>query len=325
MKRKILVIGGTMFAGRLLVEKLCNDNRYDTTLFNRGKTNTNLFPNLSKFHGNRETDDLSQICNQNWDVVVDFCGYYPVTFHNLLNKLSNKVGRYIFISTLSVFPFNNNDKALISENDPTLNCSDEQKISILPDAYGEKKAEMERILLSHPELDPIILRPSFIYGRYDWTDRFYYWIFRAYINKTVLLPPTDVLSLTYVDDLVKGLLNAIEVKEHSKCYNAVSHRQITLNQILKTSAELLNKDISIININEDFLQKNDVNQSSFPLAIPFALDAEGEKWFNDLNVIPTAFNETIEETIKYAKSLNWPEPKTGLTLSKEIELIKLNV
>ena len=163
-----------MFVGRALVEKLRLMPEYELTLFNRGKSNADLFADVNQLHGNRETDDILQVCKQHWDCVIDFSGYYPVTFEKLLNDLKGKVGRYIFISTISVYDLANFADRPISEVDEILGCTEEQKISKLPDAYGEKKAEMERILHEQDWLDKIILRPSFIYGKYDWTERFYY-------------------------------------------------------------------------------------------------------------------------------------------------------
>ena len=172
--KKILVLGGTMFVGRALVEKLRLMPEYEITLFNRGKSNADLFADVNQLHGNRETDDILQVCKQHWDCVIDFSGYYPVTFEKLLNDLKGKVGRYIFISTISVYDLAKFADRPITEADEIHGCTEEQKISKLPDAYGEKKAEMERILHAQDWLDKIILRPSFIYGKYDWTERFYY-------------------------------------------------------------------------------------------------------------------------------------------------------
>jgi 2'-hydroxyisoflavone reductase len=245
MQKKILILGGTMFAGRALVERLMNDNRYVLTLFNRGKSNSGIFPSVTQMHGNRETDDILQVCDQHWDIVIDFSGYYPKTFSQLLDRMSDKVGRYIFISTISVFPFGEGDVQHIGEDDATLSCAEEQMISPLPDAYGEKKAEMERILLTHPELDPLILRPSFIYGRYDWTDRFYYWLYRAKQQQKYLLPEPKLLSLTYVEDLVNGILSAIEVKQHLPFYNAITHTNVRLDKVMEFVATHQNRTIEL--------------------------------------------------------------------------------
>lgn len=321
MKKRILILGGTMFAGRALVERLMNDDRYVLTLFNRGKSNSGIFPSVTQMHGNRETDDILQVCDQHWDVVIDFSGYYPKTFSQLLNRLSGKVGRYIFISTISVFPFGDGDVQHIGEEDVTLSCAEEQMISPLPDAYGEKKAEMERILLTHPELDPLILRPSFIYGRYDWTDRFYYWLYRAKQQQKMLLPEPKLLSLTYVEDLVNGILSAIEVKKHLPFYNAITHTNVRINKVLEFIAKHQNTTIETIHFTEAMFEEYTFEGNEFPLTLPFDLHVEGIRWLNDLGLSPTPFNDTLLESMQYFDRMHWPQPKTGLTLEREAEIL----
>ena len=314
MQKKILVFGGTMFTGRALVERLMNDNRYALTLFNRGKSNSGIFPRVTQLHGNRETDDILQVCDRHWDVVIDFSGYYPKTFAQLLDRLSGKVGRYIFISTISVFPFSEGDVQTIEEDDVTLICSTEQMTSPLPDAYGEKKAEMERILLSHPELDPLILRPSFIYGRYDWTDRFYYWLYCAKHQQKMLLPEPKLLSLTYVEDLVNGILSAIEVDQHMPYYNAITHTNVRLNMVTEFVAKHQKKAVQIVPFAEAMFEEYKFEGNEFPLALPFDLKVEGKRWCHDLNVSTTHFEHVLLQCINYYEHLSWPEPKCGLDM-----------
>jgi len=321
MQKRILILGGTMFAGRALVERLMNDDRYVLTLFNRGKSNSGIFPSVTQMHGNRETDDILQVCDQHWDVVIDFSGYYPKTFAQLLDRLSGKVGRYIFISTISVFPFGEGDAQHIGEEDATLSCAEEQMISPLPDAYGEKKAEMERILLSHPELDPLILRPSFIYGRYDWTDRFYYWLYRARHQQKMLLPEPKLLSLTYVEDLVNAILSAIEVKKHLPFYNAITHTNVRLNRVMEFVATHQNRTIETIPFTEAMFEEYTFEGNEFPLALPFDLQVEGVRWLKDLGLSPTPLNDTLLQSMQYFDRMHWPQPKTGLTLAREAEIL----
>jgi 2'-hydroxyisoflavone reductase len=322
MKKSILILGGTMFAGRLLVEKLIAANLYQVTLFNRGKSNHQLFPDIQQIHGNRESDAIQQIFEQHWDVIIDFSGYYPVTFQKLIQNLRGKVGRYIFISTISVFPMGEKEEQVINENSPTLECTEEQMNSTLPDAYGEKKAEMERILLAEKELDSIIFRPSFIYGKYDFTDRFYYWLYRAKHAQKIILPETKSLSLTYVEDLANAILNAIEISVHKKYYNAISQTNTSIEANLKTTAALLDKQIDILSADEIFLKKHELDYYNFPLCLPFNLDIEGTQWLQDFSVKPKDFKQTILECIAYYESNHWPSPKTGISLESENAIIE---
>lgn len=320
MKKQILILGGTMFVGRMVVEKLRTLPDYEITLFNRGKSNAGLFDEIKQLHGNRETDDILQVCNQHWDCVIDFSGYYPVTFEKLLHDLYGKVGRYIFISTISVYELEKFEGRPITENDEIHYCSEEQKTSKLPDAYGEKKAEMERVLLRQTGLDKIILRPSFIYGRYDWTERFYYWLYRAKFLDKVLIPANFNLVLTYADDLATAIVNAIEVKEHKTIYNAISEGGVPVTQVVNDTAALLNRKVEFVEAKEDLTDQGQVHQSSFPLYVPFPFSIEGHQWLKDFNVTPTGFENSLKQTIAYHDSLNWAEPKAGMPIDKEKEI-----
>jgi len=316
-RKKILVLGGTMFVGRALVEKLLLIPEYEITLFNRGKSNAGLFPDVKQFHGNRESDDVLQVCNQHWDVVIDFSGYYPVTFEKLLSTFKGKVGRYIFISTISVYDLSRFANRAITETDEILGCTEEQKISKLPGAYGEKKAEMERILQAQDWLDKIILRPSFIYGKYDWTERFYYWLYRAKFSGQILMPEDFLLSLTYADDLVNGILAAIEVKEHQTVYNTVSQTGVSLQRVVTIAASLLNRTVELVDATKILEREDDFDGSAFPLFVPLDFTIAGNNWLNDFSVTPVPINAAIQATIQYHDTLGWTNPKVGLSIEKE--------
>lgn len=321
MKKKVLVLGGTMFVGRALVEKLITMPQYDITLFNRGKSNSGLFNGVKQLHGNRETDDILQICNESWDCIIDFSGYYPTTFEKLLNDLKGKVKRYIFISTISVYELDKFENATITESDPIHACTEEQKNSKLPDAYGEKKAEMERILLKEDGLDKIILRPSFIYGKYDWTERFYYWLYRAKFFDKMLMPGDFNVALTYAGDLVSAILNAIETTQHKTVYNTVSQNKTNLRQVVQVASGLLHKNPQLVEPAEDLLQDQGLHASPFPLFVPFNFLIEGNAWLSDFAVQPTSFEKSIEETIHYHDSLGWQVPKAGLSVEREKQIL----
>ncbi len=187
--KKILILGGTGFVGRILTENLLKQNIFPV-LFNRGKRSPGIFPELRHITGDRlNKDDIKQIAGESWDTVIDFSCMFPVNLDEITDMLLGNVGRYIFISTASVYPMDDPKfwKEPVKETANTLPCTPEEKIDpeILP-TYGQKKAECERILLAKEGLDPVIFRPGLIYGRYDYTDRFYYWLYRVYNNSFLL-------------------------------------------------------------------------------------------------------------------------------------------
>ena len=149
--KKILILGGTGFVGRILTENLIKLDILPV-LFNRGKRSPGIFPELNHITGDRLIpDDIKQIAGETWDTVIDFSCMYPVNLDEITEMLKGKVGRYIFISTASVYPMSDPEfwKEPVKEDAQTLPCTPEQKVD--PDVgatYGEKKAECERILLN---------------------------------------------------------------------------------------------------------------------------------------------------------------------------------
>jgi 2'-hydroxyisoflavone reductase len=323
--KKILILGGTVFVGRSLTERLVALGKYDVTLFNRGKSNKGLFEDVNQIHGDRETADIEKIYNRHWDCIIDFSGYYPVTFEKLLHAIKGNVGRYIFISTVSVFDVAKHTGQLITEQFATQACSDAQKVSRLMDAYGEKKAEMERLLLQQQGLDKIIFRPSFIYGKFDYTERFYYWLYRVEKCARFLLPEDGTpkkLSLTNADDLTEALLLAIETGKHSTVYNAISTPSISIKELLGVAAQAYGKTPEIITVNSKQLEKIAVPVSQFPLMMPVDFTAGDTLWKSDFPFVRTDLASTLLEMRDYKAASGLPKPVVGLDVAKEQELIE---
>jgi 2'-hydroxyisoflavone reductase len=327
--KKILILGGTGFVGRILTENLVFSG-IKPVLFNRGKRNPGLFPYLRHIKGNRLTEDINRIAGENWDVVVDFSCMFPDNLEEILNILKGKVGRYIFISTLSVYPMDDPEfwKDPVNEVAATLGCTPEQRKD--PDVnstYGQKKAECERILLGRNDIDSIIFRPGLIYGRYDYTDRFYYWLYRAKAVSKILMPEEgkERFTATHSEDFAKLIESAISVDKHNKLYNAVTHSPVTLKHYVDEAANLLGTKPDFINAGMDFIESEKlVPWGDLPAWIgSMELCADNSKALRDFPVNFLSFDSSLKSCIDYYSSLNWPVPKTGISLEKEKELVQI--
>ncbi|MGB1037811.1 MAG: NAD-dependent epimerase/dehydratase family protein [Bacteroidia bacterium] len=199
---KVLILGGTNFIGRNLVEALLAIDCYDLTLFNRGVTNPELFPNIKKIIGNRNTSDLDLVLQNNWDYIIDLSCYFPDAL-SYIGQINTTLKRYIFISTCSVYDNEENKSVLRNESSPILSCNESQRIDTSVTTYGNRKAECERIV-QKSGLTFTIFRPALVYGRYDTSDRFYYWLYNIQKENSLLIPNggVNLFSVTYVDDLV---------------------------------------------------------------------------------------------------------------------------
>src|SRR5215207_2022610 len=137
---RILIIGGTRFLGRHLVDAALA-RRHEVTLFNRGKTNPDLFPQLETILGDREKD-VDKLKGRIWDTVIDVAGYIPRIVRLSAESLENRVSRYVFISSVSVY--GDFKKAGIDETYPVGKIEDETIEEITGETYGPLKALCEQ-------------------------------------------------------------------------------------------------------------------------------------------------------------------------------------
>lgn len=98
---KLLVLGGTSFLGRHLVDSALA-RWHSVTVFNRGRTNPGLWPQVEELHGDRD-GDLAALAGRSWDAVVDTSGYVPRVVRASTELLVDAVPHYTFVSTVSVY------------------------------------------------------------------------------------------------------------------------------------------------------------------------------------------------------------------------------
>ena len=133
---RILVVGGTRFVGKHLVEQALARG-HEVTLFHRGHTGMDLFPDLEHRFGDRNTD-LSALADGEWDATIDTCAYVPRQVHDLADVLRGRGGHHLLVSSVSVYatpegPGIDEDAALIELDDPTTE-------EVTGETYGGLKA-----------------------------------------------------------------------------------------------------------------------------------------------------------------------------------------
>ncbi len=324
--KTILILGGTQFIGRNLIEKLQATRKYELTLFNRQQTNTHLFSDIQKIKGDRETADVEQLSHQQWDYVIDLSCYLPATLSSVIEQLKTAPKKYIFISTCSVYDNSNNKHRLRDETADIHSCTEEQSKEPTLKYYGNKKAECERIL-SASGFNHAILRPALVVGPYDHTDRFYYWSHQVKENNLLLMPDNgeSEFSVTYVNDLVDAIITLLEQETPSKVFNIISYQQLSIKKIVDTACAILDKQPDRINASPAFLKEQEIKQW---LDMPIWIDGNFFTYSNDrmrseIGISPTAFEDCVKNTIDYYQKLKWPIPTYGITEKKRQELIEL--
>lgn len=221
--KKILFLGGTNFIGPHQVEFALRRG-HEVTLFNRGRTNTHLFPEVEKLVGDRQ-DDLSALEGRRWDVVVDNSAINPAWVERSARLLKDTCERYVFVSTRSVY--SDTSRVPMSSAAPVWT---HESAGVKPGAdrlpYGLSKALAERVVQEEFGAErTLVFRPGLIIGPGDPTDRFTYWPVRIHRGGEVLAPGdgADPVQIIDVRDFAEWLVAMVEADE-SGVYNVVGPR-----------------------------------------------------------------------------------------------------
>ncbi|HKH88258.1 MAG TPA: hypothetical protein VKA05_05520, partial [Acidimicrobiales bacterium] len=204
---RLLVIGGTHFVGRAYVEQAV-ERGHDVTVFHRGADEPVGFPAVEHLHGDRLTG-LAVLGGRDWDSALDTCAYFPRAVGLLGEALSERVGHYAFVSTLSVLP----DPLPVgaTEATPTHGPPYPESEEVTADTYGPLKVACELAVgAGFPRA--LVIRPGYIVGPHDPTGRFTSFVRRAARGGEMLAPgpPEAPVQVVDVRDLASFMLDRVE-------------------------------------------------------------------------------------------------------------------
>lgn len=262
---KILILGGTRFLGRAIVDATLGAG-HTLTLFNRGQSGPELFPGVEALRGDRTTD-LSALAGRTWDAVVDPSGYFPRVVGASADVLRDHVGQYIFISSISVYA----RPSASSEEDPIGTTEDPTVETITGETYGPLKALCEQAAAARFPGRTLIVRPGLIVGPNDPTDRFSYWPWRIAQGGEVLGPGRPERGIQVIDarDLAAWTLRMIETGA-TGVFNATSPAgAFSLGELLETSRRVSGSDARVTWAEEGWLLGQGVAAwSDMPVWVP---------------------------------------------------------
>lgn len=317
----ILVIGGTRFLGRHIVEAaLAAGHRL--TLFNRGQTNPELFPEAEKLRGDR-TSDLSALQGRHWDAAIDICGYVPRVVRASAEALAGAVDHYTFISSISVYA--DFKQTGIDESTPTGVLKDPTTEEITDETYGPLKALCEQTVEQALPGRALIIRPGYIVGPDDPTDRFTYWPHRVALGGEMLAPGDPESPVQFIDvrDLAEWIVRLVSDKT-TGCYNATGpDYRLELGRLLAECKQLTNSDAHFIWADEAFLEEHKVDLPIWTPASEIGIGAVNCQNAIDAGLIFRPLSETIRATLAF--DISRPADYTlraGLAKEREAELLK---
>ena len=324
----ILLLGGTQFVGRHIV-RTAIDRKHNVTLFNRGLTNPNLFPDVEKLVGDRD-GDLAPLRGSSWDGVIDTCGYVPRIVRKSVRALSNHTGLYAFISSISVFA--SFEKEGLSESDPVGSLDDEVVEEITGDTYGPLKALCEAAIQEEIPGKALIIRPGLIVGPHDPTDRFTYWVRRCAFGGDVLAPAPPEQNVQFIDarDLASWTLDMIEAGKTGIFNTTGPENPLTLGDLLQTCADFSREEARLTWVDGSFLLDASIApRSQMPLWLPgpenaglMAVDCTRAK---NAGLRFRPLKTTINDTLSWDRGRDPSTPlQVGLAPSREAELLELH-
>lgn len=320
----ILILGGTIFLGKHLVNEALKRG-HNVTLFNRGKHNPELFPDVEKIHGDRMTD-ISMLAGKKFDTVIDTCGYFPRAVRTSAGFLKENVPHYVFISSISVY--SDLSKRGVDESGECGIIEDETIEQVTGESYGPLKRLCEKAAEEIYGDAALNIRPGLIVGEDDPSDRFTYWPARVKHGGRTAVPADTGFAVQFIDvkDLSSFTLDLAE-RGVGGIFNATGpEREFTMKELLAKCEMATGTRPEYVPMPEEILLKNNVAPyTELPLWVP--ADWQGTNCVSIEKALKAglrtrAVEETIGDALRYFESRG-DALRSGLKKEREDELIKL--
>jgi 2'-hydroxyisoflavone reductase len=260
---KLLVIGGTRFVGRAFVE-LAVEHGHEVAVFHRSVSEPDDFPRVEHLHGDRD-GQLDLVGGRSWDAVLDTCAYVPRVVREAAAVLRDAAGHYTLVSTLSVHP--DDMPAGSTERAAVYAAPFPQTEVITAQTYGPLKVACEQAATAAFGDRCLIIRPGYIVGPHDPTDRFTFYLRRAAGGGEMAAPgpPDALMQVVDVRDLAAFMLGRIEAAD-SDVYGVVGPGEpIVMRDVLGTARDVAAASTTFTWLSEEFLKAaGDQAQEWFP-------------------------------------------------------------
>lgn len=326
---RVLILGGTGFIGPHFVDVL-HAAGHKLTLLNRGRRSAQLPGEIESLVGDRN-GQMDAIKNRDWDVVIDNSGYTLKQVKLSTDILRERVQHYIFVSSISAYanltpPGIDEDYQLATLDDPSVE-------EITDTTYGGLKAVCEQTVEQAFGRRCAIIRPTYIVGPGDPTDRFTYWPVRAAQGGEMLAPgePSDPIQFIDVRDLAEFMRGCVE-RQVSGRYNACNPPgAVTMGELLDMSKQLSGAKTRFTWAPAEFLEKHDALASGeVPIWSPPTGEFAGAALVSSARAVAQGLRfRSLETTVR--DTLDWHATRpaaqrgklrAGFTAAREAELLK---
>lgn len=332
---RILILGGTGFTGPFQVEYALARG-HKVTLFNRGKRPSPEWPGeVEQLHGDRNTGDLASLEGREWDVCIDNPTSLPFWVRDAGKVLKGKVGHYLFISTISVYADGSNagiaeDAALAAYKGKDAMAETQETLRAdIQNLYGALKALSEAEARKQFGDKVTIVRPGYIVGPRDETDRFTYWPHRIAQGGEVLVPGDGLDPVQIIDgrDLGEWMIRLAEAGT-TGTFNAVGpDYTLTTDAMLHGCHAVTGGPLTLTHVPAAFVEEHEV---ALPIWVPRAgSEYSGYGQVSNARAIDAGLTfrplaTTVADLLAWFRSLpaeRQAKLNAGITREKETELL----
>lgn len=332
----ILILGGTGFTGPFQVEYALKRG-HKVTLFNRGKRPSPEWPAaVEQLHGDRNTGDLAALKGRKWDVCIDNPTSLPFWVRDAGQVLKGNVGHYLFISTISVYA--DGSKPGINENSPLAQYKGKEAMAEtqqtlradIENLYGPLKALSEAEAHKQFGKNVTIVRPGYIVGPRDETDRFTYWPHRVAQGGEILVPGDGHDPIQIIDgrDLGEWMIRLAEAGTTGTFNACGPDYPLSMDAMLYGCQAVTGGGMTLTHVSPAFL---DEQQVGLPIWVPskdnpyagYGAVSNERAIAAGLTFRPLA--TTVQDLLAWFRSLpaeRQAKLGAGITREKEAELLK---
>ncbi len=297
--KNILIIGGSYFAGKILVEELVKEKELNIFIYNRGNRPLNK-DSVTELVGDRsdKTRIKEVIPPNNWDAVIDFCAYTPEDIETMIDAIPGQVNHYIYISTTTIYE--DTVDLPVEENALTLSGPNPQLGQYSDYGYNKWLAECKlKEKCKAKQIPYTVLRPAIIYGEYNYAPRESYFFDLIQNDKTLILPDNELplFSFVYVVDVANIIKKSISNdKVYNETFNIAAKEMISYKRLIEVFRKITGKTITTKRMNAAMIDKKGI-------PLPFPLDHHllysGDKISRVLDFTYTPFTIGMKNTYEY--------------------------
>tara|TARA_B110000967_G_C18864355_1_gene551864 strand:+ start:560 stop:1573 length:1014 start_codon:yes stop_codon:yes gene_type:complete len=327
--KDILVLGGTRYFGRSIVEEMLAAG-HRVTIFTRGNLKPNFLSEVTHIIGDRMDFPLFRELFENkyFDAVIDNIGYLPAVMEETLNVFKGKVGVYIYTSSISTY--------CVDEFKPSLqryherDTLKEEDYKAVPgkivdinsvEAYCIGKNQCESKLMQNKSLPYVILRPPLVIGPDDHSRNLYFFMQRILDGGPILLPQHAKQNLLHIyeKDLARAYPKLLEKESYwNQAYNITGEEVLTAEEYLGFIANHLEKKLFIT-----YFPQAELDTIYYIQPFEFNLISDTSKIQENIGVELTPFKKWMSETIDwYLNIYDGPDSKGYDKRQLEIGLSK---